>query len=324
MSVVGENRSQLPFPQLERNKQGINLRPSSVEVLIDYLDDSTSYSFDKRTRLPVPLPFENDFASLTDEVTCENVSPSPAKQERLPVPFAAGKDSASSFDENACEEDLASNEPSVPKSDGGYRFRLTVAFLVAAIVVASFASRSRQEAQIAEHQEIAVQHPATAVANQGKTEVSTRPVLRQFDIGSESLGCLVETSVPLANDRQESVVEVPAVSNIDFELFTSELVKKLKTVIDRDNSSQEPELANSEVELPVDSDLLDAPVLDPSILEAPDLPLPLDWPKHDWPKHGTAISWMPTLKSAMKSAVASEKLVFLLQVSGNFALEEFT
>jgi len=70
MSVVGENRSQLPFPQLERNKQGINLRPSSVEVLIDYLDDSTSYSFDKRTRLPVPLPFENDFASLTDEVTC--------------------------------------------------------------------------------------------------------------------------------------------------------------------------------------------------------------------------------------------------------------
>lgn len=319
MSVVGENRSQLPFPQLERNKQGINLRPSSVEVLIDYLDDSTSYSFDKRTRLPVPLPFENDFASLTDEVTCENVSPSPAKQERLPVPFAAGKDSASSFDENACEEDLASNEPSVPKSDGGYRFRLTVAFLVAAIVVASFASRSRQEAQIAEHQEIAVQHPATAVANQGKTEVSTRPVLRQFDIGSESLGCLVETSVPLANDRQESVVEVPAVSNIDFELFTSELVKKLKTVIDRDNSSQEPELANSEVELPVDSDLLDAPVLDPSTFETPDLPLPLDWPKH-----GTAISWMPTLKSAMKSAVDSEKLVFLLQVSGNFALEEFT
>jgi len=153
--------------------------------------------------------------------------------------------------------------PRLP-SDGGYRFRLTVAFLVAAIVVASFASRSRQEAQIAEHQEIAVQHPATAVANQGKTEVSTRPVLRQFDIGSESLGCLVETSVPLANDRQESVVEVPAVSNIDFELFTSELVKKLKTVIDRDNSSQEPELANSEVELPVDSDLLDAPVLDPS------------------------------------------------------------
>ena len=319
MSVVGENRSQLPFPQLERNKQGINLRPSSVEVLIDYLDDSTSYSFDKRTRLPVPLPFENDFASLTDEVTCENVSPSPAKQERLPVPFPAGKDSASSFDENACEEDLASNEPSVPKSDGGYRFRLTVAFLVAAIVVASFASRSRQEAQIAEHQEIAVQHPATAVANQGKTEVSTRPVLRQFDIGSESLGCLVETSVPLANDRQESVVEVPAVSNIDFELFTSELVKKLKTVIDRDNSSQEPELANSEVELPVDSDLLDAPVLDPSSFETPDLPLPLDWPKH-----GTAISWMPTLNSAMKSAVDSEKLVFLLQVSGNFALEEFT
>lgn len=319
MSVVGENRSQLPFPQLERNKQGINLRPSSVEVLIDYLDDSTSYSFDKRTRLPVPLPFENDFASLTDEVTCENVSPSPAKQERLPVPFAAGKDSASSFDENACEEDLASNEPSVPKSDGGYRFRLTVAFLVAAIVVASFASRSRQEAQIAEHQEIAVQHPATAVANQGKTEVSTRPVLRQFDIGSESLGCLVETSVPLANDRQESVVEVPAVSNIDFELFTSELVKKLKTVIDRDNSSQEPELANSEVELPVDSDLLDAPILDPSTFETPHLPLPLDWPKH-----GTAISWMPTLKSAMKSAVDSEKLVFLLQVSGNFALEEFT
>ena len=319
MSVVGENRSQLPFPQLERNKQGINLRPSSVEVLIDYLDDSTSYSFDKRTRLPVPLPFENDFASLTDEVTCENVSPSPAKQERLPVPLPAGKDSASSFDENACEEDLASNEPSVPKSDGGYRFRLTVAFLVAAIVVASFASRSRQEAQIAEHQEIAVQHPATAVANQGKTEVSTWPVLRQFDIGSESLGCLVETSVPLANDRQESVVEVPAVSNIDFELFTSELVKKLKTVIDRDNSSQEPELANSEVELPVDSDLLDAPVLDPSTFEAPYLPLPLDWPKH-----GTAISWMPTLKSAMKSAVDSEKLVFLLQVSGNFALEEFT
>lgn len=319
MSVVGENRSQLPFPQLERNKQGINLRPSSVEVLIDYLDDSTSYSFDKRTRLPVPLPFENDFASLTDEVTCENVSLSPAKQERLPVLFPAGKDSASSFDENACEEDLASNEPSVPKSDGGYRLQLTVAFLVAAIVVASFASRSRQEAQIAEHQEIAVQHPATAVANQGKTEVSTRPVLRQFDIGSESLGCLVETSVPLANDRQESVVEVPAVSNIDFELFTSELVKKLKTVIDRDNSSQEPELANSEVELPVDSDLLDAPVLDPPIFEAPDLPLPLDWPKH-----GTAISWMPTLKSAMKSAVDSEKLVFLLQVSGNFALEEFT
>ena len=319
MSVVGENRSQLPFPQLERNKQGINLRPSSVEVLIDYLDDSTSYSFDKRTRLPVPLPFENDFASLTDEVTCENVSPSPAEQERLPVPLPAGKDSASSFDENACEEDLASNEPSVPKSDGGYRFRLTVAFLVAAIVVASFASRSRQEAQIAEHQEIAVQHPATAVANQGKTEVSTRPVLRQFDIGSESLGCLVETSVPLANDRQESVVEVPAVSNIEFELFTSELVKKLKTVIDRDNSSQEPELANSEVELPVDSDLLDAPVLDPSTFETPDLPLPLDWPKH-----GTAISWMPTLKSAMKSAVDSEKLVFLLQVSGNFALEEFT
>ena len=319
MSVVGENRSQLPFPQLERNKQGINLRPSSVEVLIDYLDDSTSYSFDKRTRLPVPLPFENDFASLTDEVTCENVSLSPAKQERLPVLFPAGKDSASSFDENACEEDLASNEPSVPKSDGGYRLQLTVAFLVAAIVVASFASRSRQEAQIAEHQEIAVQHPATAVANQGKTEVSTRPVLRQFDIGSESLGCLVETSVPLANDRQESVVEVPAVSNIDFELFTSELVKKLKTVIYRDNSSQEPELANSEVELPVDSDLLAPPVLDPPIFEAPDLPLPLDWPKH-----GTAISWMPTLKSAMKSAVDSEKLVFLLQVSGNFALEEFT
>jgi len=298
MSVVGENRSQLPFPQLERNKQGINLRPSSVEVLIDYLDDSTSYSF---------------------EVTCENVSPSPAKQERLPVPFPAGKDSASSFDENACEEDLANNEPSVPMSDGGYRFQLTVALLVAGIVVASFASRSRQEAQIAEHQEIAVQHPATAVANQGKTEVSTRPVLRQFDIGSESLGCLVETSVPLANDRQESVVEVPAVSNIDFELFTSELVKKLKTVIDRDNSSQEPELANSEAELPVDSDLLDAPFLDPSIFEAPDLPLPLDLPKH-----GTAISWMPTLKSAMKSAVDSEKLVFLLQVSGNFALEEFT
>ena len=319
MSVAGENRSQLPFPQLERNKQGINLRPSSVEVLIDYLDDSTSYSFDKRTRLPVPLPFENDFASLTDEVTCENVSLSPAKQERLPVLFPAGKDSASSFDENACEEDLASNEPSVPKSDGGYRLQLAVAFLVAAIVVASFASRSRQEAQIAEHQEIAVQHPATAVANQGKTEVSTRPVLRQFDIGSESLGCLVETSVPLANDRQESVVEVPAVSNIDFELFTSELVKKLKTVIYRDNSSQEPELANSEVELPVDSDLLDAPVLDPSTFETPDLPLPLDWPKH-----GTAISWMPTLKSAMKSAVDSEKLVFLLQVSGNFALEEFT
>ena len=319
MSVVGENRSQLPFPQLERNKQGINLRPSSVEVLIDYLDDSTSYSFDKRTRLPVPLPFENDFASLTDEVTCENVSPSPAKQERLPVPFPAGKDSASSFDENACEEDLASNEPSVLKSDGGYRLQLTVAFLVAAIVVASFASRSRQEAQIAKHQEIAVQHPATAVANQGKTEVSTTPVLRQFDIESESLGCLVETSVPLANDRQESVVEVPAVSNIDFELFTSELVKKLKTVIDRDNSSQEPELANSEVELPVDSDLLAPPVLDPPIFEAPDLPLPLDWPKH-----GTAISWMPTLKSAMKSAVDSEKLVFLLQVSGNFALEEFT
>ena len=40
--------------------------------------------------------------------------------------------------------------------------------------------------------------------------------------------------------------------------------------------------------------------------------------------HGTKIPWAPSLKEAIRFGSDSGKLVFLIQVSGNFAREEFT
>jgi hypothetical protein len=39
---------------------------------------------------------------------------------------------------------------------------------------------------------------------------------------------------------------------------------------------------------------------------------------------GTAVNWMPTPDAAARAAAADDKLVFLIQVSGNFARQEFT
>lgn len=41
-------------------------------------------------------------------------------------------------------------------------------------------------------------------------------------------------------------------------------------------------------------------------------------------KLGTAITWMPTPDAAWHAAVDEGKLVFMIQVSGNFARQEFT
>lgn len=42
------------------------------------------------------------------------------------------------------------------------------------------------------------------------------------------------------------------------------------------------------------------------------------------PKLGTAITWMPTPDAAWRAAKEDDKLVFMIQVSGNFARQEFT
>jgi hypothetical protein len=42
------------------------------------------------------------------------------------------------------------------------------------------------------------------------------------------------------------------------------------------------------------------------------------------PTLGTTVHWMPTPDAAGKLAEKEHKLVFLIQVSGNFAREEFT
>jgi len=53
-----------------------------------------------------------------------------------------------------------------------------------------------------------------------------------------------------------------------------------------------------------------------------------DSPKVEFPfetkLHGTKIPWAPSLKEAIRFGSDSGKLVFLIQVSGNFAREEFT
>ena len=41
-------------------------------------------------------------------------------------------------------------------------------------------------------------------------------------------------------------------------------------------------------------------------------------------KLGTAITWMPTPDAAWRAAKEENKLVFMIQVSGNFARQEFT
>jgi hypothetical protein len=41
-------------------------------------------------------------------------------------------------------------------------------------------------------------------------------------------------------------------------------------------------------------------------------------------KLGTAVTWMPTPDAAARSAADQDKLVFMIQVSGNFARQEFT
>ena len=112
-------------------------------------------------------------------------------------------------------------------------------------------------------------------------------------------------------------------------------VEKLTTVIKKDSSGWELQLpqdkAESDVtelddaelddaELDDASDVVYGPAPAPPGYRIPDNPAPLK----ELPKYGTAISWMPSLKDAIGSASEKEKLVFLLQVSGNFALEEFT
>ncbi|HEV3343289.1 MAG TPA: hypothetical protein VG125_23155 [Pirellulales bacterium] len=41
-------------------------------------------------------------------------------------------------------------------------------------------------------------------------------------------------------------------------------------------------------------------------------------------KLGTAVTWMPTPDAAARAAAGEDKLVFMIQVSGNFARQEFT
>jgi len=41
-------------------------------------------------------------------------------------------------------------------------------------------------------------------------------------------------------------------------------------------------------------------------------------------KLGTAVTWMPTPDAASRAASDQNKLVFMIQVSGNFARQEFT
>lgn len=41
-------------------------------------------------------------------------------------------------------------------------------------------------------------------------------------------------------------------------------------------------------------------------------------------RHDTQVNWVASLEQASKQAKADGKLVFLMQVSGNFAREEFT
>jgi len=41
-------------------------------------------------------------------------------------------------------------------------------------------------------------------------------------------------------------------------------------------------------------------------------------------KLGTTVTWMPTPDAAARSAADQDKLVFMIQVSGNFARQEFT
>ncbi len=49
-----------------------------------------------------------------------------------------------------------------------------------------------------------------------------------------------------------------------------------------------------------------------------------DQPSDVDPKLGTAITWMPTPDAASRAARDDDKLVFMIQVSGNFARQEFT
>ena len=282
MSVVGENRSQLPLPPLDGNNLNFVLCP--VEMLCENQKGSLSDSFVTQERLPVPFPFADNQTSLTDEVPGEDGS----------VPFG---------------------QP-VQMSFSGYRFQLA-AFLAAAIAAASFVGWPRKESAVAKKQEPAVQQQNVLVANQHNAVVRVLPISEELDIEAEDFGFVFETPVAtpvaLANDRQDTPIEVPVEPSVDFDLFAAELVKEPKNVFERDNSSEELDLAKDEPEL------IDDSALDPADFQTPHIPPPLSLPKH-----GTAISWMPTLNDAMQSAVESEKLVFLLQVSGNFALDEFT
>ncbi len=41
-------------------------------------------------------------------------------------------------------------------------------------------------------------------------------------------------------------------------------------------------------------------------------------------RHGTQVNWVATAEQASRQAAEQDKLVFLMQISGNFAREEFT
>jgi len=266
MSVVGENRSPLPFPQIERNK--------------------TSHILN----------------SPPEEVT--------------------GEDAA------------ALGDAPIGTIWSEHRIQLAVASVLISIIFSSLFVLSR--GGTSENQKLALQ-PTAVFANQDRPEVHAPAKPSQLKPGqlktetktgpeAESSGSLFDvpvTPTALVKDREAFVAKIPvstvSVANIGSDLFGDKPVEEPKTTIAKDSTNRAPELPKNEDELVVDSEVFFGPAPAPQGYQAPNTPV-----HAVLPKYGTAISWMPSLNDATRWASKNEKLVFLLQVSGNFAIEEFT
>ena len=295
MSVTGKNRSPLPFPELGRHKTLSFQRPSEIKDKEENLEVLTSDSSDSLERLPIHSP-QRSIPSLA-----------------VPV-------------EAICEDALAANDEPIQLTNPSERawsvsrLHLTVALSFAAIIVASLLAGSGQQAPVAENQKLANQptiapQPTIALANHDNTETDGPSVFDKLDDLAEDLSFISEATIAPATGP-----------------FTDKLVFGLKPSVDRDNSLEEcnpfeePETPEKDPELVATSNVFYGPAPAPTPVAAitPD-PVPPSKPAaQTLPKYGTAISWMPSLKHAMHSASKTDKLVFLLQVSGNFSKDDFT
>lgn len=292
MSVVYECRSPLPFPQLECEETLLIPRPSGTEIADENREAPTSILLQERKHLPVPLPSRSGLPS-SGEVNGEiaaNLSEEPAR-----IPWI------------------------------GSRLHLAATIAFAVIAVASFfvwSGREVESAQSIKNQNFSAHKPVGLLAIQEKAEFPTHPPTHsasgQFDKKVEDLDSPFEAVIGLGSDFEESV-SAESVGCIASDLAIVEPVEDLPVATDRDNSAQKPELPKDDSELVVASKLFFGPDPAPPGFQNSSSSLP-----SGLPTHGTAISWMPTLNDAIDLAKKTDKLVFLLQVSGNFALEEFT